>query len=290
MKYNHKENEAETLRQNVSNILQKKLNLKIRSNLTKYERRALKKLQKDDKLRVQEFHKVFEFAIVTDDTAKDKIEEQLGKATKAKIDPTNRLTNKIQKKLCKLRKEKKFTDKTYFQLYPSDPFHHIYMAQSNRINRKKTFPMRVIASAIRRPPYGVVKYLVDIIQPTFNKNQHKVKKSRSFVSQEEIQVLYDVTNLYPSIPINKTIDVILQQLSEDYEELKTRTKLTLIDVQQLIELCKSECYFLWDNVIWNFLNSGPIGLSVMVVLSESYLQNLEKHAINVLNIQDPQIQ
>ena len=127
---------------------------------------------------------------------------------------------------------------------------------------------------------------------------------------------------YPSI--KQLMYIILQHLSEDYEDLKTRTKLTLVDIQQLIELCVSECYFLWDNVIWNLLNSGPIGLSIMVVLSESYLQNLEKNAIelalrfdiapktfcryvddsharfgsrsnateflNVLNSQDPQIQ
>ena len=94
------------------------------------------------------------------------------------------------------------------------------------------------------------------------------------VKLNRMKYKFDVTNLYPSIPIDKAIDVILQQLSEDYEDLKTRTKLTLVDIQQLIELCVSECYFLWDNVIWNLLNSGPIGLSIMVVLSESYLQNL----------------
>ena len=54
MDYNHKENEAETLGQNVSNILQKNLNLKIRSNLKKDEKMALKELQKDDQLRVHE--------------------------------------------------------------------------------------------------------------------------------------------------------------------------------------------------------------------------------------------
>ena len=43
----------------------------------------------------------------------------------------------------------------------------------------------------------------------------------------------------------------------------------------------SECYFLWDNVIWSLLNSGPIGLSKMVVLSKSFLQNLEKNAIEL---------
>ena len=30
---------------------------------------------------------------------------------------------------------------------------------------------------------------------------------------------------------------MLQLLSEDYEDLKTRTKLTLVNVQQLIEFC-----------------------------------------------------
>ena len=94
-------------------------------------------------------------------------------------------------------------------------------------------------------------------------------------------VSYDITNLYPSVLIYKAIDLILQQLIEDYEDLKTRTKLTLVDIQQLIELCVSECYFLWDNVIWNLLNSGPIGLSIMVVLSESYLHNLEKNALEL---------
>ena len=47
------------------------------------------------------------------------------------------------------------------------------------------------------------------------------------------------------------------------------------------ELRVSECYFLWDNVFWNLLNSGPIGLSIMVVLLESYLQNLEKNTIEL---------
>ena len=58
-------------------------------------------------------------------------------------------------------------------------------------------------------------------------------------------------------------------------------KLALVNIQQLIDLGVSECYFLWDNIIWNLLNSGPIGLSVMVVLLESYLQNLEKNSIEL---------
>ena len=73
------------------------------------------------------------------------------------------------------------------------------------------------------------------------------KPTQSFVSQaqtwkiepDEIQVSYYVTNLYPSIPTDRAIDVILRQLSEDYEDLKTKTKLMLVDIEQLIELCVS---------------------------------------------------
>ena len=163
MEHNHKENEAETLRQNVSNILQKNLNLKIRSNLKKDERTALNELQKNDKIRVHEFDKGSGFAIVTNDTVKEKIEEQLGKATKAKIDPTSRHTNKIQKKLCKLSKENKFTNKIYFELYPSDSIRPRLYGTIKVHKPEENFPMRVIVSTI------------DIIQPTLNKNQHKVK-------------------------------------------------------------------------------------------------------------------
>ena len=197
---------------------------------------ALKELQKDGKLKVHEFDKGCGFAIVTNDTAKEKIEEQLGKATKAKIDPTSRLTNKIQKKRCKLRKENKFTSKTYFELHPSDFIPPRLYGTIKAHKPEKNFPMRVIVSTIGTPPYGISKYLVDIIQPTLNKNHHKVKNSTSFVSQvqtwkiepDEIQVSYDVTNLYPSIPMDKAIVVIIRQLSEDYEDRKIMKKIMKI--------------------------------------------------------------
>ena len=50
-----------------------------------------------------------------------KIGEKLGKAKIAENDLTLKFTVKIQKILCRLRKEKKFTDREYFQMYPSGP-------------------------------------------------------------------------------------------------------------------------------------------------------------------------
>ena len=79
----------------------------------------------------------------------------------------------------------------------------------------------------------------------------------------------DIVNLYPSVPINKAPDVLIDQLNNDKDDLMKRTKLCLKDIYEVAELCLSKCYFLSNNEIRILKNSGPIGLSFMVVLSES---------------------
>ena len=67
--------------------------------------------------------------------------------------------------------------------------------------------LQVTVSTKETPPYRIAKCLVDIIHPTLNKSQQKVKNSRSFVLQvktwrieaDEIQVSYHFSYLYPSI-------------------------------------------------------------------------------------------
>ena len=54
---------------------------------------------------------------------------------------------------------------------------------------------------------------------------------------------------------------------------------TTVDIQQLLELCLSEYYFPYNNVIWTLENPGPIGLSIMVVLFECYLQRIKHISI-----------
>ena len=133
--------------------------------------------------------------------------------------------------------------------------------------------MRTIVSTIGTLAYGISKFILALIQLTLNKSNNKIKNSTSFVQQAkdwkieptEIQASYDVVKLYPSVPLDRSIQVIIEFLQDDHTELKKRTKLNLTDMQQLLELCLSECYFLYNNVIWTLENSGPIGLSIMVV-------------------------
>ena len=87
----------------MSNILKKNLNLKIKSNFTKEEQRTLNEIKRHDKIKVQEYDRGCGFAIVIDDTAKETIEEQLGKAAKAK-EPRNQLKVRHRKNFPNLGK------------------------------------------------------------------------------------------------------------------------------------------------------------------------------------------
>ena len=99
------------------------------------------------------------------------------------------------------------------------------------------------------------------------------------ISPNEIQTSFDVVNLYPSVPIDEAVAVIIEILNNDIDDLRKRTKLTLTDIQKLIELCLSSNYFIFDNPVRVLKNSGPIGLALMIVISEAFLQRLEEKAI-----------
>ena len=56
-------------------------------------------------------------------------------------------------------------------------------------------------------------------------------------------VSFDAINLHPSVPIKKATNAIMEILSNDSNDLKSRTKLTLSDIKTLIDLCLKKCYF-----------------------------------------------
>ena len=104
--------------------------------------------------------------------------------------------------------------------------------------------MRAIVSTIGTLPYGISQYLVELIQPTLTKSKYKIANSLSFVNEaknwlvkrDEVQVSYDIVNLYPSVSIIIALDVLIDQLNNDKNDLMKRTKLRLKDIYELAEL------------------------------------------------------
>ena len=96
----------ECLRQKVSHILNRNLNIKLRDNLSKPQRHALVQMKNNKDTTIYSYDKRSEFVVLSEKNAMQKIEEQLGKSKIAENDPTLKFPNKIQKILCRLRKKK----------------------------------------------------------------------------------------------------------------------------------------------------------------------------------------
>ena len=105
-----------------------------------------------------------------------------------------------------------------------------------------------------------------------------MKKSNNIKNQKEtalLQTSFNLINLYPSVSIDETAAVIIEILNNNIDNLWKRTKLTLTDIQKLIELSLSTNYFIFDKYVRILENSLSIGLALMVVISEAILQHLE---------------
>ena len=73
---------------------------------------------------------------------------------------------------------------------------------------------------------------------------------------------------------------MMDTLNGDWNSVSTRTSLELRNIKTLIELSMSVSYFKWEEKIRLLKNAGPIGLSLMVVLSETFLQRIESEAMD----------
>ena len=58
----------------------------------------------------------------------------------------------------------------------------------------------------------------------------------------------------------------------------------LTDMHEMVELCLSQCYFLYKNEIRSIPSTGPIGLSLMVVIAEAFFQHLETKALIIAEV------
>ena len=83
-------------------------------------------------------------------------------------------------------------------------------------------------------------------------------------------VSYDATALFPSVPISDALKSILELLEND-DTLPQRTKLTPYDIIELAEICLSTSNFTYNNRHHTTNDSGPIGLSLMVTISQIWM-------------------
>ena len=99
--------------------------------------------------------------------------------------------------------------------------------------------------------YPVSKYLARVLKPLAGGCEHTIKDSSDFikqiesmtVSEEEELVSFDVTMLYTSLPIERTLGVVWSMLEAE-DSPCVATPLNTDQIVQLLELCLKSTFFL----------------------------------------------
>ena len=147
-------------------------------------------------------------------------------------------------------------------------------------------PLRGVVSFIGSPYQNVAKALVPILRSLQGRSGHYIKNSRELkdkvkewsIKRDEILVSYDVEKLYPSIPINKALELI-ECLLKSKRNLKEITTFSITSIMKLLRWIFSLTYCEYNNIHY-ILDCGPIGLSVVGEVATIYMEDFQLRAKN----------
>ena len=94
---------------------------------------------------------------------------------------------------------------------------------------------------------------------------------------------YDVTALFTSVPIDKTLQIIKSKHKKD-NSLKDRTRLTVNHIVQLLEVCLRCTYFVYDGTFYQQIHGAAMGSPVSPIVCNLYMEHFEDIANIITNV------
>ena len=196
-------------------------------------------------------------------------------------DPTKTFQRNVQETL--LESKMKFSSKVYKKLYPSSSRPGLYfgLAKVHKLNGStdvNQLPMRPVISNIGTATYELSKYLADLLRP-LTKSEYSIDSTKDFIDrirqkgipQGYEMVSFDVVSLFTSVPLDYTINLILDKI---YREKLVKTKLKRGEMKKLLETCTKEMHFSFNGEIYRQL--GPVIANIfMVELEKTLVPQLE---------------
>ena len=207
------------------------------------------------------------------------------------FDTPNKTTTyegKIQRTLRQLYQDGKLSKKIYNECYPSGSTTPSASVAIKAHKPAKNHPARVITSHINAPQEKISSHLNTLLKPLIERSKLVCKNSAQFVKNiKDIRLppgtrmlSYDAEALFPSVPISDCILVIKQKLNND-NTLQRRTQLTTDDICKLLALCLERTDFVFNGRHNTTNDSGPIGLSLMVTVSQIWMIHTIESAMDI---------
>ena len=143
---------------------------------------------------------------------------------------------------------------------------------------KQDRPLRPIISTIGMTIYNTAKYLADIMRNMIGNGPYDTKDSFQLASRLKnvllppnyVMVSFDVVSMFTNIPK----DLVLEIVSECFEEIRQHTTLNETQLIQLITFIFDNCFFMYNDNIYKQNSGLPMGSSLSPALADLVLNKL----------------
>ena len=141
-------------------------------------------------------------------------------------------------------------------------------------------PLRPVISNIGTATYELSKYLADLLRP-LTKSEYSIDSTKDFIDrirqkgipQGYEMVSFDVVSLFTSVPLDYTINLILDKI---YREKLVKTKISRDEMKNLLETCTKEMHFSFNGEIYRQVDGVAMGSPLGPVIANIFMVELEK--------------
>ena len=261
---------------------------KLPSNISSKQFKILKNLSRNKDIVIMKPDKGNGVVILDRIAYRDKMKDILNDDSKFQVvnsDITklvHKLEGKITRFLKTLQKENIISDEEYSHLTPNGSTPGILYGLPKV--HKTNLPMRPILSAINTHTYKLSKFIIPLIS-SWSKNIYTINDSFSFVNEIKNTInnnfymaSFDITSLYTNVPLNETINIILDRaFNNNNEKFK---KFTRSQFRKLLELSLLDTHFIFDDILYKQVNGLAMGQPVAPTLANIFLCFYEEKWLN----------
>jgi hypothetical protein len=197
-------------------------------------------------------------------------------------DPTKKIKNKV---VNAVKHTRAFDDKTRRYITPqfSKPPHMYALVKIH----KAGYSIHPIVSGIGSPTEKLARYLLPSLNPLVGQTDTYVKNSQDFINKIKDRVIpngtligsLDVTNLFTTTPVDKTLEILKSRLEED-TSLKDRTHLSIYNIMDLVRVCVYNTYFQFEDKFYRQTRGMAMGSPFSPVICNIFMENFERRAID----------
>ena len=246
--------------------------------VTRELRDAAKSLRERQGITVRRADKAAAFVLINTEEYHSKIDDILSDTSKfARVarNPTDAIRSQTAELICRINSRNKRV-----VLPPVQGDYSPGYIYGNVKTHKPGNPLRPIISQCPTPTYTVAKALDKLLQP-FVPSEHCFKSSAAFIQHINglrpagIMSSMDVESLFTNVPVDTTIDMILEAVYRGNEA--TDIGITEDELRELLCLCTKAAVFVdYKGQMWSQINGVAMGSPLGVLFANMYMGTIER--------------